>query len=638
MKSTTNTVADLHQHIISRFNPECGFTHLSSPSLDFTHATTTYHSPFFLALILKNLVLAQKNNHFLTDDKAIDVIAHLLYEQKSNFWSYNYWFRESAESHNKPYPDDLDDTFAALCALHCYDATLFNGSALAKITQTLTFCEVAEGGPYRTWVVPPEAKQHWKDVDPFVNAHIGLFLSYLDIELPRLTEFIEEKIHASLFSSQYYPSVLPGMLFLLEWYHGDYREQLIQLVEKNYRNFSKLEQIIFFLSLDNSEVQRFSDAIVSLRKEIIETSDVFKKPYAFCLDPAQNGTKFYAGSSELTASFALRFLCRFSAEEKKIRLSLPHDEQEIISDTIALIDQLFKNQTHLIRQSCTDFIHHFQKKRSFEEVFLLPYRFSKALSLSIPKEKTTKLCAASVLGWISYTLFDNAMDGEKNAAQKLPLAFASHRIMTSIFLTTINKPAFDHTFEFIMNRLDEAQAWEMAMARKKILGADCRDFFCFRNTDQIGHKSYGHMLSCVGQLFLDEKYNITTTHAFITFFHHYLIARQLNDDAHDVREDLEAGHISFVVSKILMDFPEHSCFILSETLLDELHKKYWKTTSIEIADLILHHANKARDSLAYVHDIIIDMKFFTDLIKSVERGAISMKEERQKAFDFIREF
>src|SRR6266702_596463 len=42
--------------------------------------------------------------------------------QRSDFWSWNYWKRNSAESSKSPYPEDLDDTCCAVAALTEYDS------------------------------------------------------------------------------------------------------------------------------------------------------------------------------------------------------------------------------------------------------------------------------------------------------------------------------------------------------------------------------------------------------------------------------------------------------------------------------------------------------------------------------------
>ena len=54
---------------------------------------------------------------------------------------------ESHEYTHFPYPDDTDDTFAALSALYRYDSKTTNETCLAQVVDGLTAIEKSEGGP-----------------------------------------------------------------------------------------------------------------------------------------------------------------------------------------------------------------------------------------------------------------------------------------------------------------------------------------------------------------------------------------------------------------------------------------------------------------------------------------------------------
>lgn len=634
----TDLMRELFYFLQQSFDPRLGFSHITSDSLDLESNSQKLYSPFFLSLIFSNLL---KIDDFMESVPLSDLNANLaltLLRERSDFFSFNYWYRGSSISKTKPYPDDLDDTFAALNALILFDKDFFDGNVLGKITQILTFCEAHEGGPYRTWVVPENAKSHWKDVDPFVNAHIGLFLSRLDIELPELTKYIEQTIATDSFNSQYYPSQLPGALFLLEWYTGPFRKKLLADLHAKYESFSFLEKVVFGCITFNEKGEEYQKIKLSLRELILQKEfDEIITPYAFCLDPAQNGVKFFAGSTELTASFVLRFLSLFSDNDAKV-LKTQTDDSIFLESVLSFSYSFFTDQEPCLRNAFSGMLTFLQDKERFDEIALLPHAFSHALTYSHKQKDIRALCAASLFGWISYTLFDDAMDGDIDSELRLPLAITCHRNMVRLFRETINNQRFDLLFENIMNRLDEANQWEILYARKKITGGDLSSFSHYIDSSQLAYKSYGHMLACVSQLFLAKEKNITTIHAFITFFHHYLIARQLNDDAHDVREDLEAGHVSYIVSRMLLDFETESCFINSAAVVDSLHKKYWRDTSLIAADEILDHVTKAQHVLEYARPVIADTLFFEQLLFSAKKGALEMKRERQKTFDFIKQF
>ena len=61
--------------------------------------------------------------------------------QKSEYWSWNYWKRDSEDAINFPYPDDLDDTFCALATLAHYDKRMITGDIFAHIVKLCSFVD-----------------------------------------------------------------------------------------------------------------------------------------------------------------------------------------------------------------------------------------------------------------------------------------------------------------------------------------------------------------------------------------------------------------------------------------------------------------------------------------------------------------
>jgi hypothetical protein len=95
--------------------PDGSFLGYSSNNPNNFSTAKTYHTPFPTATIV-NALTPHKDNVTVTKiyKKAVDY----LLRQRSPHWSFNYWDRGSFEAKQHPYPDDLDDTFAALSAIY----------------------------------------------------------------------------------------------------------------------------------------------------------------------------------------------------------------------------------------------------------------------------------------------------------------------------------------------------------------------------------------------------------------------------------------------------------------------------------------------------------------------------------------
>src|SRR5690606_507803 len=109
---------------------------------------------------------------------------------------------------------------------------------------------------------------------------------------------------------------------------------------------------------------------------------------------------------------------------------------------------------------------------------------------------------------------------------------------------------FHREVEKIMNRTDAANAWEIMHCRGEIENnalrikklPDYGDYW------QLADRSLGHTVAVVGVMHAAGQKN---TKNICDFFKHYLIARQLNDDAHDWEEDLAKCHVNAVAARIL---------------------------------------------------------------------------------------
>src|SRR5690606_19133233 len=126
-----------------------------------------------------------------------------LLKQKTPNWTWNYWQKNHPMRAVMPLPDDLDDTIWALIALALHNPKLISGSVLAHLARTLTACETAPGGPYRTWLVDRTLHKTWGDVDIAVNANIGYLLSQQQVRLSGLMRYIDDALARNQLTSPY---------------------------------------------------------------------------------------------------------------------------------------------------------------------------------------------------------------------------------------------------------------------------------------------------------------------------------------------------------------------------------------------------------------------------------------------------
>lgn len=618
-------------------------------SVDFMGANR-YHSTFLTSLILDCLCGMSET----PDIKQIKERAALfLLNQKSTHWSFNYWMRGSKEAREMPYPDDLDDTFCALAALYHYDKTLINGQVMAHVVTLLTSCEVREGGPYRTWLVNASASDKWQDVDVAVNSNVAYFLSLHDIHLPQLDTFIELAIKKKKLRSSYYPSFYPIIYFISRFYKGELvgklKELLLLQIDDNQAWENPLHTALSVSALLNlgTEPSLVSGAISYL---IQSQKENLWQPYAFCIDPTRERKIFYAGSSALTTAFCLEALEKYIHAIKQSEQSLVEqksEKEEIYTQIVKKTEDVFSVFESSFREKALFLTNKLFSQDINRHISLLPYYSS----LSIGKKKKelsnellVKLGVANVFGWLAYTIYDDLLDQEKDPSA-LPIANVSLRVLTSMYESILPENIeFRMLFHTVMDRLDEANAWEVNYCRIKIedgkIDGKRLHIPDFGTNEQIADKSLGHGLGPLAMLFfLGYSLESQETKQLLEFFKHYLIAKQLNDDAHDWQKDLRMGHITpvtaLLLKKLYPDNMKKRKTISLNSALPRMQKIFWKEVIDEVCMTIIAHVNVAKIALKKCK-IITDTTLFENIVIIYEQSAQKALNEKKQAMAFLR--
>lgn len=591
------------------------------------------------AIVPANIVLSSLSGLPKTDliQKITDKLASFLFTQKGEYWSYNYWFRDSSEYTLLPYPDDLDDTFCALAALYQHDACLFNGEVLAKISMMLASSEIQEGGPYNMWLVPPQEMSTWHDVDLVVNSNIAFFLSLNDIVLPRVDTFVEQCIDERKFSFPYC-SDYPGLYFISRFYVGDKKDEMIEYIFSKQERDGKWENPLQ-TALAISAVLNFSSRLYTkLDKGIAyllkEQTFGHWRPYSFFYQMKTPEKTLFAGSASITTALCLEAIHKYHKaieENNESYDAKEKDIQKLYQQTVEKVRTRFCESGECIQSVAVDVVDKTVRSDKDKYSALLSYFFSCAYinpPTVIPASFVETLCIASMHGWIAYTIYDTFLDGDFDP-KTLPIAMMSFRESYEIFSGILApNTGFPKFLRKIFDLMDEANMWEVTYCRfdpkNKI-----ENLPEYADLARLANRSMGYALGPLAILFLlgfrEESREVDIT---VSFFKHYLIARQLDDDVHDWEEDYLVGRMTWVLVQLMKDCKTNS------PSLEELQKVFWNQTIVFVSNEILKHVATARKDFVEM-SLYLDVGIFENVLSKIEQSAQTALKEHTEIVRFL---
>lgn len=254
-------------------------------------------------------------------------------------------------------------------------------------------------------------------------------------------------------------------------------------------------------------------------------------------------------------------------------------------------------------------------------------------------ERLAELGLASIFFWTAFIIYDDFWDEDEAAEPKyLPIAnlFARHFIRT-----------FEHTpglamyFHELMDLLDAANEWEMLwcrLVRKEAIIIVPEELPDYGDYLIKFYPAAGHVLGTVA-MFGELGYapDSEEVECVVEYFKHYLVAMQLNDDAHDWKEDLARGHISTAVAKLLEawkeEHPDEGEIDLEEDM-PELERLFWFRVLTPLCESVLACTSRARASLAAL-DCIEYREPLERFITENERIAKEALAEHRRSVAFL---
>lgn len=606
------------------------------------HVTT-----FFPSLILSSI--GQIDELCGVSEK---IESFLLTEQRDS-GAYNYWKAGSEMNKKFAYPDDLDCTLSAYYALHLFSKKNITGKVLANIVSLLTRFETEAGGPYRTWIVDDKGGK-WSDVDLAVNANIGYFLFLQDVHLKGLNNFFDKNIREGTLTSQYYFSDVSVLYFLSRFYKGreiDVLRRIVRkkILEQDYENVLEAGLLVscaLSLGLQNKCVKK---PVCYLLKHYSNMC----KPYPFVVEKVQKNSSEVSGCSAFTCAVCIEALLQYKEKylvkqlHSQSKKRQAHKRSNSFSDDVYLsVRNRFKTFTPDFQKQMSSVL---QKVEAIEErtpIGGLPYMFCESLGVqgeTIDKTMLLDLGQANVFGWIAYTVYDDFLDDEGDV-RLLSCANVALREVTVLFSKVLGfESSFFDKFGKIMDRIESANHWEVEKCRVTIedgfMNLDEYQVPCYRDYTVLADRSFGHALGPIAVMFaLGYRQNDVEMKALMEFYKHFLIARQLNDDAHDWEDDLKAGRVNPVCASVVEKYKirykrlEKVSFEKDRELF---RKIFWFEVACEMCSVIRLHLNKARKALQSIA-VVADTSFFDRCLDVLLQSTLEAEQEQRKTVDFLR--
>lgn len=295
--------------------------------------------------------------------------------------------------------------------------------------------------------------------------------------------------------------------------------------------------------------------------------------------------------------------------EGKEIVQLDQDEQRIMA---AIREEAAKRFTPLpkhLADNATEMLEKTIKGNPDKQMSLMAHYVREALGKAGEQFSDTEMAQlglANIFFWGAFIIYDDFWDEDEAAEPRLlPAAnmFARHYIDFFSHLLP-NDPSFRMFFHETMDALDAANTWEMQYCRLHKEGSTIYIPDSLPDYDDYAIKFYpagGHVLGPVS-LFVRLGYSVDSKEVerLITYFKHYLIAMQLNDDAHDWKEDLERGHISTAVAFLLGKWKQAHPNMKTIDLVDDmpaLEQCFWFETLGPLCESVLAHAKKSEEAL-----------------------------------------
>lgn len=478
--------------------------------------------------------------------------------------SFNYWDAKRKRGSAYACPDDLDDTALALAALYIYHNRPAAGEAAGKLARMLTAVERAEGGPYNTWLIDWRAHVAWDDCDLGVNANIAYLLSLFEVRLPKLERWFERALRTNDLSSVYYPEPLAVLYLLSRAYRGRLsaaaRKRVLALRNKAGHWGSPLRTALALSALARWGGLAAAGGQASAYLLAAQKRDAWpEEPFYF--ERSRKDEAWYGGSAEMTTAFCMEALTLAiaamppPADDKNGggRDSGAKKMERLRAETVREFLRRCARTSPAFKKIAAGFSSAFLADPFWKENILLPLRWQDAMgkrNSSTPETAAFELGVAHCFGLAAYHMADDLVDGEGEPAH-LPFALFALREFLSIYLRLLGDARYP-AIAVLLDGVETAMHREAAARLRPAAASESGNGMAWKMgampklADLVcSEKSLGQAAPCVALLLLaGEGPGSKAVRGAVGFFDHFLAARQWNDDAHDLVEDLARGRVT----------------------------------------------------------------------------------------------
>jgi hypothetical protein len=340
--------------------------------------------------------------------------------------------------------------------------------------------------------------------------------------------------------------------------------------------------------------------------------------------------KFFAGSAALATSFVLCALHKVAELQKPKQQNSARTQTKLKARILKKVARRFANLSPELQQIAKQYLKQVERNDRGDQITLLPWLFCQTIgnqAAAISEEMLVALGAASVYGWVAYTIYDDFLDAEAKVAT-LPLANICLRELTVIFTQFHPEDTeFQKLFQRVLDQQEAANAWEVTHCRfNSALDWNAAKPPDFGDLARLAHRSLGHSLGCAAIL-LQLQYHPESQMVknLEQFFQHYLIARQLNDDAHDWEADLSREQINAVGARLIVVPPSD-------------RKKLFLTETIDwVCNTMRQHLTLAEAALQNMTELQ-KPEILRVLLTSQAKALTRAQTERKKAKEFIKNY
>lgn len=610
--------------------------YLSKDLKSFDQAQVLYTN-FIPALILSSLAPIKSKQAKDINKK----LADFLLSQKNAQWAFNYWSTNEPERMKRSYPDDLDDTFCALSALFLHDPGIISEETLAYVVKMLLATEIEVGGPYRTWLASLQSDKIWLDVDLAVNSNVAYFLSLISTPPPGIIKLVEESIRSGIFSSPYYLSSYPIIYFISRFYKGSLKDDLIAHII-DLQPCSAHDRALVISSLINlgAPLSTVENHVQSLLAQ--QHGDGSWTASAICVYRYTVSGTYYVGSPALTTAFALEALALYGSSSKPAlhsKSARPSPlaksiRKNIRTDLVAISRPQKETLKTLIEKTL--------KSNNGPEITQLALHCNQSLITPLSRDDSlySKLGTANVYGWVAYTIYDNIIDHE-GSTELLPTANIAMRLSYDHFIKiAAQKPALKHYIRNTFIAIDSANTWELQNYRYSVTEhtLTLNHSPDYTTLLPLAHRSFGHILGPL--TILAFKGHSVRSKAFRhteKALTHYLIAKQIHDDAHDWHADLGNGHINYVASTIMNDLAVTPGVYSLNMLVPTMQHYFWHNTLLAVCSTANYHTSIARKSLEKAGIFRSDSPF-EKMLDGLDAITATTLTEQKRATKFLAHF